>query len=224
MSDLQDIKNRIAKAAQKAGFNHVPELVAVSKLQPIEKIMLAYEEGQKTFGENYVQELIDKKAKLEAMGVLEVDFHFIGHLQTNKAKTILPYVKTIHSVDSFKLLEEIANRAAQMRRTIQCYFQVNVDEEATKGGFALSELSSLAKNIAQYHSIQPLGLMCIPDHHHEVKHAFQKMNDYSKEYKAALGSGLSMGMSGDFELAVAMGATSLRIGSAVFGERPTREV
>ena len=204
--------------------SNLPELVAVSKFQSLESMLAVYEEGQKIFGENYVQELIDKKHKLVGLGLLDVQLHFIGHLQTNKVKLILPHVAVIHSIDSLKLLEKVNAEAKALNREIGCYFQVNIDEEETKGGFRLLELESLAKQMIQFTQIVPLGLMCIPDPQRNVAYAFRKLKEYSNEYRMELGSGLSMGMSDDFELAIECGATSLRIGSAIFGARPARSI
>jgi PLP dependent protein len=225
MSDLQDIRNRIHEACVSAGRKDIPELVAVSKMQALEKMMLVYEEGQRVFGENYVQELVQKKAELEALGVLEVDLHFIGHLQTNKVRQLVPHTNVIHSIDSLKLLNEVANRSAQIHKKMRCYFEVNIDLEESKGGFRLADFDSLARVMGDYkHAIIPMGLMCIPDPNKDVRQAFSKMKQWSQQYSRALGSGLSMGMSSDFEIAILEGATSVRVGSAIFGARPMKSL
>ena len=217
MSDLQDVRNRMIQASQAAQRADFPQLVAVSKTQTIEKMMTIYEEGQKIFGENYVQELVEKKTKLNLLGVLDADFHFIGHLQSNKVKLILPHVSTIHSVDSLRLLEEIADRALQFHKKVFCYFEVNIDDEPSKGGFKLVDLPELARNMGQYlESIQPLGLMCIPKPDLDPIDAFQRMKALSIKWGEHFGYGLSMGMSNDFEAASMAGSTAIRVGSAIF--------
>ena len=222
MVELQDVKNRILAACKRAGRSDHPELVAVSKFQTVESMVNIYEEGQRIFGENYVQELIDKKNQFNGLGLLDAHFHFIGHLQTNKVKSLLPHVSVIHSVGSVKLLEKINSEASILHKKIGVYFQINIDEEESKSGFRVAELSDLVKSVASCDHLTPLGLMCIPDPGRDLPQAFLRMKKCSEEFGTQLGRGLSMGMSNDFETAIEYGATSLRVGSAIFGERPPK--
>ena len=219
MSIYLDVLAKIKSAAQSAGRSDLPELVAVSKFQPLEKIISLHEEGQKIFGENYVQELIEKKEKLNELGISDISFHFIGGLQRNKVKLLLPHVETIHSVDSFRLLEEINEQASKLGKKIKIYLQLNLDREDSKGGFVEEELLELSQNVVGYSFIQSLGFMAIPDPEKNTEIAFQSIQSLSKKYEVRVGPGLSIGMSQDFELAIQYGATSVRIGSALFGAR-----
>jgi pyridoxal phosphate enzyme (YggS family) len=130
-------------------------------------------------------------------------------------------VTTIHSVDSLRLYEEILKRAELIQKKIRVYFQVNIDDEASKGGFKTNELSELSVFVKTHSSewVKPIGFMCIPDPNQDSTQAFQKMKKISEQFSATLGNQLSMGMSDDFEKAIAAGATSVRIGSALFGAR-----
>jgi pyridoxal phosphate enzyme (YggS family) len=221
MNELNAVKTIIAKASEKAGSKKVPELVAVSKTQPVGAILNLREQGQMIFGENYVQELLEKKAELDAQGVTDIDFHFIGHLQSNKAKSILPHVSTIHSVDSLRLYEEIAKRSELLKKKMAIYFQVNIDRETSKGGFKPEDLLDLHYQIKSKPNPWVIfkGLMTIPDPQFDPARAFKEMKKLSTQYGDILGAGLSMGMSKDFESAIAYGATSLRVGTALFGLR-----
>ena len=220
LSAYLEIIEKVSFACKKANRTDVPELVAVSKFQSIDKMLDLYRQGQKTFGENYVQELIEKKEKLSAQNIYDLDFHFIGHLQSNKVKLLLPHVNTIHSVDSIRLLNEIEKRANELNKKIKIYMQVNLDLEESKGGFQVDELSNLSQKVAELKNVTCLGLMAIPNPDGRSDEAFQRMKDLSLLYREKLGSGLSMGMSQDYEVAILHGATSLRIGSAIFGARP----
>ena len=193
-------------------------LVAVSKQQGPEKIEALYREGQRIFGENYVQELLGKWQGLHER-LPGIEFHFIGRLQTNKVKVLIPAVSVIHSVDSVRLLREIDRRASEAGKTVGVYFQLNIDEEESKGGFAPDALSGLCEVLKSCSSVRPLGLMCIPDPERDPVSAFRRMVGLSREFGADLGTGLSMGMSGDFETAIREGATIVRVGSLLFGER-----
>ncbi len=193
--------------------------MAVSKFQPLEKIIALHREGQRVFGENYVQELVAKKQALEAQGILDCEFHFIGKLQTNKVKQLLPHVKAIHSVDSLRLLGEIEMRAQAAVLRPEVYVQVNVDCESTKGGFRIEELDSLCEALSGCRSLIPAGLMAIPDPGKDPEHAFRQMRQLSERYQKVVGPGLSMGMSADYELAIQHGTTMIRMGTALFGKR-----
>jgi pyridoxal phosphate enzyme (YggS family) len=193
-------------------------LVAVSKQQGPEKIEALYRQGQRIFGENYVQELLGKWQALHEQ-LPEIEFHFIGRLQTNKVKALIPAVSVIHSVDSVRLLREIDRRASEAGKTIGVYFQVNIDQEQSKGGFLPGELGAVREALGECRAIRALGLMCIPDPELNPVSAFRRMVELSREYGTDLGRGLSMGMSGDFETAIREGSTAVRVGSLLFGER-----
>ena len=197
------------------------ELVAVSKFHPIEKIKEVYDCGQKVFGENKVQELLNKVNELPA----DIQWHLIGHLQTNKVKYIAPFINTIQSVDSEKLLLEINKEAVKNNRKIKVLLQVKIAEEETKYGLEISEAKEIFSNYLehQYPNIEILGLMgmaTFTDNKNQVKSEFlvlKSLFDELSNFKKL--ETLSMGMSDDFALAIECGSTSVRIGSAIFGVR-----
>ena len=197
------------------------ELVAVSKFHPIEKIKEVYDCGQKVFGENKVQELLTKVNELPA----DIQWHLIGHLQTNKVKYIAPFIDTIQSVDSEKLLLEINKEAAKNNRKIKVLLQVKIAEEETKYGLEIAEAKEIFSNYLehQYPNIEILGLMgmaTFTDNKNQVKSEFlvlKSLFDELSTFKKL--EILSMGMSDDFALAIECGSTSVRIGSAIFGVR-----
>ena len=197
------------------------ELVAVSKFHPVEKIQEVYDCGQKVFGENKVQELLTKVNELPA----DIQWHLIGHLQTNKVKYIAPFIDTIQSVDSEKLLLEINKEAAKNNRIIKVLLQVKIAEEETKYGLEISEAKEIFSNYLehQYPNIEILGLMgmaTFTDNKNQVKSEFlvlKSLFDELSTFKKL--ETLSMGMSDDFALAIECGSTSVRIGSAIFGVR-----
>ena len=197
------------------------ELVAVSKFHPIEKIKEVYDCGQKVFGENKVQELLTKVNELPA----DIQWHLIGHLQTNKVKYIAPFIDTIQSVDSEKLLIEINKEAAKNNKKIKVLLQVKIAEEETKYGLEISEAKEIFSNYLEhkYPNIEILGLMgmaTFTDNKNQVKSEFlvlKSLFDELSTFKKL--ETLSMGMSDDFALAIECGSTSVRIGSAIFGVR-----
>ena len=197
------------------------ELVAVSKFHPVEKIKEVYDCGQKVFGENKVQELLTKVNELPA----DIQWHLIGHLQTNKVKYIAPFIDTIQSVDSEKLLLEINKEAAKNNRKIKVLLQVKIAEEETKYGLEISEAKEIYSNYLEhkYPNIEILGLMgmaTFTDNKNQVKSEFlvlKSLFDELSTFKKL--ETLSMGMSDDFALAIECGSTSVRIGSAIFGVR-----
>lgn len=197
------------------------ELVAVSKFHPVEKIKEVYDCGQKVFGENKVQELLTKVNELPA----DIRWHLIGHLQTNKVKYIAPFIDTIQSVDSEKLLIEINKEAAKNNRIIKVLLQIKIAEEETKYGLEIAEAKEIFSNYLenQYPNIEILGLMgmaTFTDNKNQVKSEFlvlKSLFDELSTFKKL--ETLSMGMSDDFALAIECGSTSVRIGSAIFGVR-----
>ncbi|MDD5433961.1 MAG: YggS family pyridoxal phosphate-dependent enzyme [Nitrospira sp.] len=221
---LKDIENRIADAAGRVGRN--PEeitLVAVSKGFSIDRIREAIEAGVRIFGENKVQELLPK---IEGAG-RDISWHFIGHLQSNKAKYITGEVTLIHSIDSLKLCEEV-NQVAQKRKIIQdILLEVNVSGEKSKFGISPDEVINNVTAISKLENVVLKGLMTIApysENPEESRPHFRKLREIRDEIKQAgicshdFG-GLSMGMSNDFEVGIEEGATIVRVGSAIFGER-----
>lgn len=201
------------------------KLIVVSKTQPLEKIQEAYDAGHRVFGENKVQELVPKAEALPN----DIQWHLIGHLQTNKVKYIVPFVHLIHSVDSVKLLEEIHKQAKKIGRVIDCLLQVHIAEEETKFGFSRDEVMNLVNNavLQQLDHISIIGLMgmaTFTDDQHQVRKEFQSLKNLFDEVKHKPSPRidmreLSMGMSGDYKIAVEEGSTMIRIGTAIFGER-----
>jgi len=196
-------------------------LVAVSKTKPIADILALYSEGQRDFGENYVQELVDKHSQLPA----DIRWHFIGHLQSNKVKVILPFVHLIHGVDSLRLLKEIDRLAAKTGRMAEVLLQVHVAREETKFGFDADELGQVMQTIEaagdEYRHVRVRGLMGMASNTEDpavVKAEFRTLKTLLDRWFPA-GAILSMGMSGDYQLAVKEGSTMVRIGSLLFGKR-----
>ncbi len=198
-------------------------LIAVSKTKPNEDLMELYALGQRAFGENYVQELVDKAATLPK----DIQWHFIGHLQSNKVKYIAPFVHLIHGVDSEKLLQEINKQALKQGRAIDCLLQVHIAEEETKFGFDESSLMELVQSgrLDNYPNVVIKGLMgmaSFSDNQQQVQREFKQLKKCFDLAKNSIGSTctiLSMGMSGDYELAIQEGSNMVRIGSLLFGAR-----
>jgi pyridoxal phosphate enzyme (YggS family) len=201
-------------------------LIAVSKTQPVEAIEEAYAAGQRVFGENKAQEMVPKYETLPK----DIEWHMIGHLQSNKVKYIAPFVHLIHSVDSFKLLEEINKQGVRCKRKISCLLQVHIATEETKFGFSADELKELIHSgkLNALESVQILGLMgmaSFTDDKPLIRKEFQQLRAIFESLKAAPLPGnvqmmeLSMGMSGDYPIAIEEGSTMIRVGTAIFGQR-----
>jgi pyridoxal phosphate enzyme (YggS family) len=195
-------------------------LVAVSKLKPASDIEDLYKEGQRDFGENYVQELVDKQAVLPAT----INWHFIGHLQSNKVKYIAPFVHLIHGVDSLKLLQEINKQALKNNRVIDCLLQVHIAKEETKFGLDAPELSDALEAAKQLPNVNIKGLMgmaSFSDDQELVAKEFKYLHELfnTHQFDKQPASILSMGMSADYPLAIAAGSNMVRIGSLLFGAR-----
>ncbi|MES2458577.1 MAG: YggS family pyridoxal phosphate-dependent enzyme [Bacteroidota bacterium] len=202
------------------------QLIAVSKFQQADAIKEAYDAGQRIFGENLVQELVEKQAQLP----LDIEWHLIGHLQTNKVKYIAPFISVIESVDSLKLLVEINKQALKNKRVIDCLLQIYIADEDTKFGLGFDEAIELLRSeeFATLQNVRIVGLMGIAsnnatdkqttDEFTELKVFFDglKVSFFRKEdsFKE-----VSMGMSGDYKLAIEAGSTMVRIGSSIFGKR-----
>ena len=207
----------------------IPEgvrLVAVSKYHPVEKLMVAYEAGQRVFGESHAQEVTAKSKMLPE----DIEWHFIGHLQTNKVKYIAPFISLIHSVDSLKLLKEIDRQAAKNGRIINCLLQIHIADEETKFGLDETELSVLLES-EEYDAMKNVridGLMCMAtntDDEEKIRNEFRKVREMFDKVKSKyFGSAnhfreLSMGMSDDYPIAMQEGSTLIRVGSKIFGNR-----
>lgn len=202
------------------------KLVAVSKTKPVEVVLEAYGAGQRIFGENKVQELASKHAMLPA----DIEWHFIGHLQSNKVKYIAPFVSMIHAVDSLKLLKTIEREGEKNGRVIKCLLQFHIAEEESKFGMNLEEAATLleSEDYAAMQHVQLCGVMgmaTFTSNSEQVRHEFKTLSNIFHTLKRKYFSDnqcfsdISMGMSDDYLLAVAQGSTMVRIGSTIFGER-----
>jgi pyridoxal phosphate enzyme (YggS family) len=201
-------------------------LVAVSKTKPVSDLMEAYNAGQRIFGENYVQELVEKQPQLPT----DVVWHFIGHLQSRKVKLISSFVNLIHGVDSLKLLQEINKQAAKNNRVIDCLLQMYIAEEETKFGLNEIELEEILHFVQYENSLQNIkiiglmGMASFTEDQNQMKKEFLHLKSIFDKYKhlntvnCRLNT-LSMGMSGDYKLAIDCGSTMVRIGSSIFGTR-----
>jgi len=195
-------------------------LVAVSKLKPASDIEALYKLGQLDFGENYVQELVEKQAVLPA----NINWHFIGHLQSNKVKYIAPFVHLIHGVDSLKLLQEINKQALKNNRVIDCLLQIHIAKEETKFGMDAPELSDAleaAKRLPNVNMRGLMGMASFSDDQEVVASEFNYLHDLftTHHFNIQPTAILSMGMSADYALAIKSGSTMVRIGSLLFGAR-----
>jgi pyridoxal phosphate enzyme (YggS family) len=193
-------------------------LVAVSKTRQNSAIIEAYQIGQRIFGENKVQELVQKFEELPK----DINWHMIGHLQTNKVKYIAPFVSLIHGVDSVKLLKEINKRAKQNNRVIDCLLQVHIATESTKFGFDIPKVNEAIDSANEYQNIRIVGLMgmaTFTDNKQQVIQEFSSLKTVFDTIKNKHITTLSMGMSGDYQLAIEQGSNMVRVGSAIFGHR-----
>lgn len=200
-------------------------LVAVSKTKPVSDLMQAYEAGQRIFGENKIQEMTDKWEQMPR----DIQWHMIGHVQTNKVKYMAPYVSLIHGVDSLKLLKEIDRQAKRYRRIIPCLLQIYIAKEETKFGLSQAELLEIihSDDFKALQNIKVIGLMgmasftdnedIIRNEFTELKHIFDYIQPYQLDNCHF--QQLSMGMSGDYKIAIECGSTIIRIGSSIFGHR-----
>lgn len=208
--------------------SHQATLIAVSKTKPVSDILELYHLGHREFGENYVQELMDKQPQLP----LDIHWHFIGHLQSNKVKYIAPFVYMIHGVESLKLLREINKQAQKNNRVIKCLLQLHVAKEETKFGMNVDELNELLNAYIQdkdsFQHIALCGLMAMAsftDDQQQVRSEFKEVKNIFDKVITEKGSSLpafthiSMGMSGDYNIALEEGSTFVRVGSLIFGSR-----
>ena len=215
--NIQKIEAEIAPGAK---------LIAVTKTKPVEMLMEAYDAGFKRYGENKVQEMVMKHEQMPK----DIEWHLIGHLQTNKVKYIAPFVSTIHSVDSLKLLQEINKQAAKNNRVIDCLLQLFIAQEETKFGLSEEEAKELLTSDAfrELKNVRIAGLMGMAsntDDEEQIRREFRRLKKFFDELNSTLCAGeanlteLSMGMSSDYLIAVEEGSTLVRVGSAIFGSR-----
>ena len=202
------------------------KLVAISKTKPVEDILEAYTAGQRIFGENMVQELVEKHEKLPA----DIQWHLVGHLQTNKVKYIAPFISLIHSVDSLKLLQEINKQALKNKRTIDCLLQIYIADEETKYGLGFDEAIELLRSeeFSTLKNIRIVGVMGIATHTDNVKQLREEFYELKTFFQGIKESffrkedsfrEISMGMSDDYKVAIENGSTMIRLGSTIFGKR-----
>ena len=217
------IKDNLLKI--KSSLPENVNLVAVSKTKPVADLMEAYNTGQRIFGENKIQEMTEKWEQMPK----DIQWHMIGHIQTNKVKFMAPYVNLIHGVDSLKLLEEINKQALKNNRIIDCLLQIHIAEEETKFGLNEDELKELlvSESFINLNNIKVIGLMgmaTFTENHDQIKKEFEHLKSIFDKLelqntKNCELNTLSMGMSGDYKLAIVCGSTMVRIGSSIFGGR-----
>lgn len=221
---LQEIKRRVGAACARAGRDTADvTLIAVSKTKPVDMLKEAYGAGARDFGENKVQEILEKSPQLPE----DIRWHMIGHLQTNKVRQVVGKVCLIHSVDTLKLAQEIEKESAKRGLVTPVLLEVNVAEEETKFGFHLGETESALREIARLPHVKVQGLMTIAppvDEAEKNRQVFRKLYQFFIDIKSKKVDNmdmnvLSMGMTGDFEVAIEEGATMVRVGTGIFGER-----
>lgn len=197
-------------------------LVAVSKTKPNEDILEAYESGQRIFGENKIQEMTEKWEELPK----DIEWHMLGHVQRNKVKYMAPYVNLVHAVDSLKLLKEIEKRAAENERKIDCLLQIKIAEEDSKYGIDVAQAKEIlqSQEYSEMSHVKVVGLMgmaTLTENENKIREEFSYLKSIFDDLKQEQNSFkiLSMGMSGDYKIAVNCGSNMIRVGSSIFGER-----
>lgn len=227
-AQLRNVQHSLKQACTEASRDaNSVQLIAVSKRHSVESIQAAYNAGQLDFGENYVQELVAKFDELHAR-MPQARWHYIGALQRNKVKYIAEFVHLIHGVDSLRLAKEISKRALQHSRVIDILLQVNTSGEESKSGCAPSDTADLLHSISELPGVRVCGLMTMAERSGDLEHArtsFAELRNLRDTLIQTSGNTdihhLSMGMSGDYAVAIEEGATLVRIGTAIFGQRPT---
>jgi PLP dependent protein len=222
--NISKLLERVRRMSQKSQFHNSDILVlAVSKTRPPEDIRAAFSAGLSHFGENYLQEALDKMQTLED---LPLTWHFIGPIQSNKTRPIAEHFDWVHSIDRVKIARRLSEQRPPSSAPLQVCLQVNISGEGSKSGVTLEELEDLAQQVVALPNLELRGLMCIPaatQHEEQQKAAFKLMRETFEALQAQVPQmdTLSMGMSGDMDAAIAEGATLLRIGTAIFGPRNT---
>lgn len=227
MCQFENLKMNIAENLSKikSSLPANVTLVAVSKTKPVADLMEAYNAGQRIFGENKIQEMTEKWEQMPK----DIQWHMIGHVQSNKVKYMIPYVSLIHGVDSLKLLKEINRLAVKWRKKVDCLLQIHIAEEDTKFGLDEKELNELLtlEEFKTFENIRIVGLMgmaTFTENQEQIKREFLHLKSIFDQHKQQQTSNLkletlSMGMSGDYQIAIECGSNMVRIGSSIFGER-----
>ena len=224
--NLSNVRQQLDQAAQQAGRDSAEvTLLAVSKTRSADELTAAYQQGQRHFGENYLQESLEK---IQALVDLDICWHFIGPLQSNKTRAVAENFAWMHTVDRLKIAQRLSEQRPEDMPPLNICLQVNISRESSKSGCLSEELPALAAAVSQLSGVCVRGLMAIPkatDNSHEQQQAFAEMQDLFKQLQAEYPTWdtLSMGMSGDMSEAVAEGATIVRIGTAIFGPRPPKQ-
>ncbi|MCP3959860.1 MAG: YggS family pyridoxal phosphate-dependent enzyme [bacterium] len=222
---LADVRRRARQACERSDRDPAEvTLLGVSKRQPLERVRAALAAGLRILGENQIQEAVAKSAELP----VEVEWHFIGHLQSNKVKPAVRLFEAIHSIDRLKIGRRIDLEAGRQGRRIEGFMQVNLGEEASKHGFLAEDLAEAVRPLLELEHVEIVGLMAIPPFEQDLEAArgwFRRLRELRDELAArpewsGFAGRLSMGMSHDFEVAIEEGATHVRVGSSIFGERP----
>lgn len=221
--NLESTKKCIEEASKKSSFGQSVELIAVSKTKPIELLQEAYDQGIRAFGENKVQEMMDKFQVMPK----DIEWHMIGHLQRNKVKYIIPFVSLIHSVDSQRLADEIERQAEKIHREINILIEVNMGREESKFGLLEEEVLPFLKQVENYRFVKIKGLMTSAPYvedSEQNREIFHKMKQLSVDIEAenidnVSMEWLSMGMSNDYQVAIEEGSNMVRIGTGIFGKR-----
>lgn len=215
---LNSAYNAITEFQTKQQLNQQSRLIAVSKTKPAASVALAYQAGQRAFGENYVQELVSKATELQQLE--EIEWHFIGPIQSNKTKDIAQYADWVHSIDRLKIAERLSAQRPLDKAPLQVLLQVNISGEESKSGIKPDELLQLADAVAQLPQLQLKGLMAIPEPGKGAQ-AFEQMQKLSLQLQQQHPDAkeLSMGMSDDWQEALRFGSTMIRLGTAIFGAR-----
>lgn len=216
-------QNLIASLQGKYSSTRLPvRLLAVSKTRPADDVAILYKAGQRDFGENYLQNALQKQ---RCLAHLDIAWHFIGPIQSNKTRDIARYFSWVHSVDRLKIVKRLSEQRPANMPPLNICLQVNIDDEETKSGFGLDELSQAVQSVLNLPNIRLRGLMAIPKADkliNEQRASFKKLADAKRDINQQFNLNvdtLSMGMSGDLEAAIAEGSTMVRVGTAIFGER-----
>lgn len=221
---LKIVQGKMKEACERSNRNiEEVTLIAVSKTKPVEKLLEIYDEGIRDFGENKVQEIMQKYPNVPE----DANIHMIGHLQRNKVKQVIPYVTMIHSVDSLRLAKEIQLEAKKIDRVINVLLEVNVAREESKHGLFMEDVLGMVLELKDYKNLKVCGLMTIApyvENAEDNRVIFQKLYQLAVDIRAKNIDNinmdvLSMGMSGDFEVAIEEGATMIRVGTSIFGTR-----
>lgn len=217
----KDIQSNLLKIQKELQAYQKARLIAVTKGHSIDLIRILYNLGQRDFGENYVQELTEKVNVLASEGIVDIRWHFLGHLQRNKVKLLTPHLFALHSLDSWELAQALA-RHGKNGKACSIFVQVNIDQERQKSGLMPEEVLSFVKKLQTLPDLKVEGLMCIPQviAGQKNRQAFQQMAELSKACGSLTAGRLSMGMSDDYLEALREGATDIRVGTALLGPRP----